>query len=177
MFAQRATRGLAVILLTIAWTLTTASGAQAWAWPADGDVLRAFSLGDNPYAGGQHRGVDIALGGVRTVRAPVSGEVAFAGSVPTHGLTVTILAADGYKVSLTHLGPLLVKRDDHVGEGSSVAEPGPSGTAEHEVAYVHLGVRIGADDTYVDPLSLLPSRAAPTPPPPPVAPPASASPA
>ncbi len=86
------------MLSAIAWTLATASGAHAWAWPADGDVLRAFSLGDNPYAGGQHRGVDIALGASRTVRAPVSGEVTFAGAVPTHGLTVTILAADGHKV-------------------------------------------------------------------------------
>ncbi|MBA3565583.1 MAG: M23 family metallopeptidase, partial [Actinobacteria bacterium] len=159
-----------------AWTLTTASGAQAWAWPADGDVLREFSLGDNPYAGGQHRGVDVALGGTRMVRAPVSGKVAFAGQVPTSGLTVTILAADGHKVSLTHLGPLLVKRDELVAEGGSVAEAGPSGTVEHEVPYVHLGVRIGDEGTYVDPLSLLPPRAAPIPPPASAAPPAPAPP-
>ncbi|MBA3377054.1 MAG: hypothetical protein H0U00_14795, partial [Actinobacteria bacterium] len=59
MFALRATRALAITISAIAWTLATASGAQAWAWPADGEVLREFSLGDNPYAGGQHRGVDI----------------------------------------------------------------------------------------------------------------------
>src|SRR5674476_849088 len=37
-----------------------AAPAASWAWPADGQVIRAFSLGDDPYAGGQHRGVDIA---------------------------------------------------------------------------------------------------------------------
>ena len=34
--------------------------ALAWTWPAAGPVLRPFTLGDDPYAGGQHRGVDIA---------------------------------------------------------------------------------------------------------------------
>ncbi len=47
------------------------------------------------------------------------GEVAFAGQVPTHGLTVTIAAAGGYKVSLTHLGPLLVKRGEARRRGSA----------------------------------------------------------
>ena len=77
-------------MFSIALALAFASRAEAWAWPADGAVLREFSLGDDPYAGGQHRGVDIALDGDRPIRAPVSGEVAFAGQVPTHGLTVTI---------------------------------------------------------------------------------------
>ncbi len=140
-------------------------------------MLRQFSLGDNPYAGGQHRGVDIALGDAAAVRAPASGEVAFAGQVPIHGRTVTIAAAGGYKVSLTHLGSLLVKRGDAVVEGTPVAEAGQSGDPEHDVPYVHLGVRVGDDDAYVDPLSLLPPRAAPIPPPAPAAPPAPAPPA
>ena len=33
-------------------------------------LARGFSVGDNPYAGGQHRGVDIALGDAAAVRAP-----------------------------------------------------------------------------------------------------------
>ena len=37
---------------------------------------------------------------------------------------------------------------------------------------MHLGIRVGDDETYVDPLSLLPPRAAPAPPPAPAAPPA-----
>lgn len=156
--------------------LATASSAEAWAWPADGEVLREFSLGDNPYAGGRHRGIDVALGEAPVVRAPASGEVSFAGKVPTHGLTVTI-AAGGYKVSLTHLGSLLVRRGESIAEGASIAEAGPSGDPEHDVPYVHLGVRVGDDETYVDPLSLLPPRAAPTPPPAPAAPPAPAPPA
>ena len=157
--------------MSVAWTLATAPAAHAWTWPADGEVLRAFSVGDNPYDGGQHRGVDLALGGSVVVRAPAAGEVTFAGTVPTHGRTVTIETSGGYKASLTHLGPLLVQRGAVVKEGDPVAEPGPSGTPEHDVPYVHLGIRT-TDDAYIDPLSLLPPRDPATPPPASVAPPA-----
>ena len=44
------------------------------------------------------------------IRAPASGEVSFAGQVPTHGLTVTIVTGDGYKASLTHLGTLRIRK-------------------------------------------------------------------
>ena len=48
--------------------------------------------------------------------------VTFAGAVPTHGLTVTIATPDGHKASLTHLGPLLVRRGDAVAGRIAVAE-------------------------------------------------------
>ena len=167
------TRSLALCIAVVVWALALAPGASpntagtAWAWPADGPVLRGFTLGDNPYAGGQHRGIDVALGGASSVRAPASGEVTFAGQVPTHGLTVTVATADGHRASLTHLGPLLVKRGVRVDAGTPVAESGSSGTPEHDVLYVHLGVRVGETETYVDPLSLLPARGSAAPPPPP----------
>ena len=157
--------------MALSWALIAASDSLAWAWPADGAVLRGYSVGDDPYAGGQHRGIDIAFDGAPVVRSPVSGEVSFAGQVPTHGTTVTIVAASGHKASLTHLGPLLVRRGGRVEEGDAIAEAGPSGDAEHDVPYVHLGIRLADGETYVDPLSLLPPRAA-LPPPPTAAPPA-----
>ena len=46
---------------------------------------------------------DIALGASSAIRAPVSGEVTFAGRLPTNGLTVTIAAGD-YKTSLHSSG-------------------------------------------------------------------------
>ena len=172
MFALRATKRALVGICVIVSALVIAPSSWAWTWPADGAVLREFSVSADRYAGGQHRGVDIALGDARAVLAPASGQVTFAGQVPTHGLTVTIATGGGHKASLTHLGPLLVKRGAHVGEGDPIAEPGPSGDPEHHVPYVHLGVRVGDDDTYVDPLSLLPPRVATKPPPAPAAPPA-----
>jgi hypothetical protein len=175
MFARRTTRWAFCLLLALAWALGVGAPAWAWSWPADGAVLRAFSVGADKYAAGQHRGIDVALDGASAVRAPTSGEVTFAGSVPTHGLTVTITTGDGYRASLTHLGVLRVERGDRVTEGEAVADAGLSGEAEHAEPYVHLGIRLGSDDdNYVDPLSLLPPRGAPNPPPAPAAPPAPA---
>ena len=162
MFALRTTRALLFAVVAAAASLVWAPGAAAWVWPADGPVLRPFSLGDDPYAGGQHRGVDIGVVTATGIRAPASGQVTFAGHVPTHGLTVTITTADGHKASLTHVGPVLVRRGAHVEEGDVVAESGVSGEAEHNVPYVHLGVRVGASETYVDPLTLLPTRGTPS---------------
>ena len=88
-------------LLTLVATLVAlilAAPALSWTWPASGPVVRAFSLGDDPYAGGQHRGIDIAGVAGSDVLAPAAGTVSFAGTVPTNGKTVTIQTADGYAV-------------------------------------------------------------------------------
>jgi hypothetical protein len=138
--------------------------ALAWTWPADGPVLRPFVLGDDPYAAAQHRGVDIASPSGGLVRAPASGVVSFAGTVPGGGRTVTIQTGDGYSVTLVHLGAIAVERGQELAEGAGVGPTGPSGDAEHAEPYVHMGVRVTADPIgYVDPLGLLPAREAPLP--------------
>ena len=91
--------------------------ALAWAWPVDGPVLRPFVLGDDPYAGGQHRGVDIGAPAGTPVRAPAAGTVSFAGTVPTGGKTITIRTADGYAVTLLHLGSISVRAGARGGRG------------------------------------------------------------
>src|SRR5919201_3919857 len=92
--------------VVVACCLVVVPGARAWTWPTDGDVLRPFLLGANPYAGGQHRGVDVAGAAGSDVRAPAGGVVSFAGSLPTNGKTVTIQTPDGYAVTLVHLGSI-----------------------------------------------------------------------
>ena len=173
MFTHRATRWVVCASLSVVWALGAGAPAWAWVWPADGDVLRGYAVGGDKYAAGQHRGIDIAVGEAPSIQAPATGEVSFAGQVPTHGLTVTIVTADGYKASLTHLGTLRVRKGAIVAEGDPIADPGPTGDTEHAVPYVHLGIRVG-EDAYVDPLGLLPSRNAPQPPPAPASPPAPA---
>jgi hypothetical protein len=174
MFARRATRWLVPFIGACFAVLAAAPVAGAWTWPANGAVLRPYSVGGDKYAAGQHRGVDVALDGAGTIRAPASGVVSFAGSLPTYGWTVTITTSDGHQATLTHLGRLGVVRGDAVREGAIVAAAGPSGDAEVSVPYVHLGVRTSAD-AYVDPLSLLPPRGASDPPPAPAAPPAAST--
>ncbi len=134
--------------------------ALAWTWPVGGPVLQYFEFGDDPYAGGQHRGIDVGAPAGSVVVAPAAGTVSFAGTVPGGGRTVTIETADGYSVTLVHLGLVAVGRGATVGEGERVGTIGPSGTAEVAEPYVHLGIRLTADENgYVDPLGLLPSQA------------------
>ena len=153
--------------------LALSAPAGAWTWPADGAVLRPFALGSDPYAGGQHRGVDVAGPEGAAIRAPAAGTVTFAGSLPTHGRGVTIQTADGFAVTLVHLGTIGVEKGASVDEGSSIGTMGWSGTPEHAVPSVHLGIRRASDaDAYVDPLGLLPPRAAPVPAPTPAPAPA-----
>lgn len=141
--------------------------ALAWTWPADGPVLRAFSFEGDPYAAGHHRGIDVAAEAGAPVRAPAAGVVSFAGTVPGGGRTVTLQTADGYSVTLVHLGMIRVAREAILSEGAPVGTIGPTGDAEHAEPYVHLGIRLTSDaQGYLDPLSFLPGPrpAAPAPP-------------
>jgi hypothetical protein len=134
--------------------------ALAWTWPVDGPVLRPFEFGDDPYAAGQHRGLDVGADSGDPVRAPVSGVVSFAGTVPGGGRSLTLQTSDGLSVTLVHLGGIAVARTARVEEGAVVGQVGPSGDVEHPVPYVHLGVRRTAEaDSYLDPLGFLPPRA------------------
>ena len=58
--------------------------AHAWTWPIDGPVLRPFAFGSDPYAGGQHRGIDV--GGALGVVVPrAEEEVERAARIANHG--------------------------------------------------------------------------------------------
>jgi hypothetical protein len=148
-------KGFALLLPVLVALQVGVQPALAWAWPVDGPVLRPFVLGDDPYAGGQHRGVDIGARTGTPVRAPAAGTVSFAGSVPTGGNTITIRTADGYAVTLQRLGSTSVSRGLAIGEGDVVGSVGDA-----TEPYVYLGVRNADEpDGYVDPLGLLPPLA------------------
>jgi hypothetical protein len=153
-------RRLALVLfLFLAWTPT----AYAWSWPVQGPVLHPFAYDEaHPYAAGQHRGVDIGADSAgETVVAPAAGTVSFAGSVAANGRSVTIETADGYSVTLTHLGSIGVVKGATVAEQDVIGTVGPSGTPEVDGPYVHLGIRTTSDPNgYVDPLGFLPPVAA-----------------
>src|SRR3954468_6693182 len=150
-------RGLALLLPVLVALQVGVQPALAWAWPVDGPVIRPFVLGDDPYAGGQHRGIDIGATPGTSIRAPASGSVSFAGTVPSGGKTVTIRTADGYAVTLQHLGAYSVARGAGVTEGDAIATA-PAAGAGGAAPSVYLGIRVGNDpNDYVDPLTLLPA--------------------
>ena len=151
-------RRLAVVSSTLC-ALLFPGVAHAWTWPIDGPVLRPFVFGSDPYAAGQHRGIDVGGAVGESVRAPVAGTVSFAGSVPAGGRALTIRTGDGYSVTLLQLGSIAVQRGDEVGEGVRVGAVGESSDAVTREPHVHLGVRRTADEEgYLDPLAFLPER-------------------
>jgi len=131
----------------------TASAAPAvatpgWKWPVSGPVLQRFALGPDPFARGQHRGIDIGAPAGDRVRAPCTGRVRFAGSVGRAGRTVS-LACGRYVVSQQGLAAIAVRAGTSISAGSTIGIAG--------LRPLHLGVRIEAERFgYVDPLSLLP---------------------
>src|SRR6266545_3784169 len=147
------------------WCLVLPGHAAAWTWPVEGAVLRPFSFDlTHPYAAGQHRGIDLGAEAGAPVLVPAAGVVSFAGTTPGNGLTLSVRTADGYTVSLTHLGTLGVHAGTAVAEGSTVATVGPTGTLAYDVPYLYLGIRrTDEENGYVDPLSLLPPRPEPPP--------------
>src|SRR5437763_7232611 len=124
-------RSLAAICALLTALLATAPPSFAagdWTWPVHGEVITEFHNGDDPYAAGQHRGVDIAAPVGTAVVAATSGSVVFAGVVGSSGLTVAERTADGrYELSYLHLSALAVRAGERVEGGTRLGAVGVSG--------------------------------------------------
>jgi peptidase M23-like protein len=132
------------------------SAAARWVPPVPGGLARAFDVGANPFASGQHRGVDLRAVPGAVVSAPCEGRVVVAGQVGTSGGVVTMLC-DRWRVSLLPLATIAAHA------GASVRRGAPVGTLARTQSHagLHLGVRRnGTRFGYVDPLRFL--GAAPT---------------
>jgi Peptidase family M23 len=139
--------------------------ALAWTWPVDGPVLQTFNVDANPYAGGQHRGIELGAPVGTPVLAPTGGRVSFSGSVAANGRTVTIQTPEGLSVTLVQLGTIGVSKGADVAEGAPVGSVGPSVDPAMAEPHVHLGIRRTSDPNgYLDPLGFLPARPASEPP-------------
>ena len=80
----------------------------AWVWPVSGEVITPYRNGTDPYATGQHRGIDIAAPVGTPVVAAAGGDVRFAGTAGSSGLTI----CDPHRRRVRHLvpPPLLARR-------------------------------------------------------------------
>lgn len=165
---------LAAILLPLALpagSAAAASGSGAWPWPLLGEVITSYKNGSDPYAAGQHRGLDIAAPAGSPVLAIVGGRVTFSGKLPDGGETVTVASSDGaWLVSVLQLSERAVSRGASVQPGDRLGSVGTTGRRSVTQPHLHLGVRRSGTRAYVDPLSLLgaprlPSVARPADPP------------
>jgi hypothetical protein len=181
---MRPTTLICALAATLQVLSGTALASGGWTWPIRGPVITAYRNGDDPYAAGQHRGIDIGAPAGAPVVAATDGTVTFAGVVGSAGLVVSERSADGrFDLSYLHLSSASVHRGDRVTAGASVGAVGTSGQRSAEAPHLHFGVRdAGRNSAYRDPLDFLPTpppadRPAPAPAPVPVGEPAAADPA
>ena len=157
--ARRSITASAVALVAVMVAAPQARAEEGGAWPVRGRVLTTY-LNDNtrPYAGGMHRGIDIAAEPGTEVVAARSGEVTFAGPLGSSGVVVAIRSDDGRHVaSYLHLSAVSVARGEHVAMGARVGAAGTTGRRSNPAPHLHFGVRLAeSDHDSVDPLSLLP---------------------
>jgi len=129
--------------------------AGGWRWPVRGAVVEAFRTGPDPFADGQHRGIDVAARVRTPARGACPGRVTFAGFAATAGRTVSV-ACGPLTASYLHLSSITVRRGERVPAGVVLGAVGRSGRPRSAVAHLHFGVRwTGRRFAYVDPLSLL----------------------
>ena len=150
----------------LAFLLLVPPACAEWVWPVRGEVITPYRNGADPYASGQHRGIDIAAAAGTTVVAAASGEVRFAGTAGSSGLTVSVRTGDGrYDTSYLHLSSTSVREGDHVASGQRLGTVGTSGARSAAAPHLHFGVRdAGSRHAYHDPLGFLPPPAASRPP-------------
>ncbi|MGH2741964.1 MAG: peptidoglycan DD-metalloendopeptidase family protein [Thermoleophilaceae bacterium] len=148
-----------------------------WVWPLRGEVITPYRNGGDPYASGQHRGIDIAGDTGAPVVAAAGGDVRFAGAAGSSGLTVSVRTADGrFDTTYLHLSSTAVREGDRVAAGDRIGAVGTSGVRSAATSHLHFGVRdAGSRHAYHDPLGFLPPptgpqapRGAPAPQPSPV---------
>ena len=95
--------------------------------------------------------------------AAAGGEVRFAGTVGSAGLTVSIRTADGlFDTSYLHLSSTAVREGDRVSAGERVGEVGTTGRRSARTPHLHFGIRdAGTRHGYHDPLAFLPPAPVP----------------
>lgn len=154
---------LAVALSLQAVGAVSAAASDDWTWPVRGDVVTPYRNGDDPYAGGQHRGIDIAAPVDTPVLAAVGGRVTFAGVAGVSGLTVSVQTADGrFDLSYLHLSVAAVHEGESVGGGDRIGAVGVSGRRSVDQPHLHFGIReAGSRHGYRNPLDFLPPVAPP----------------
>jgi murein DD-endopeptidase MepM/ murein hydrolase activator NlpD len=131
-------------------TAARSGSAPRFEWPVQGKVLAGYG----PKADGQRNdGIDIQAEKGTAVKAADSGTVIYAGSeVRGMGNLLLIKHANGYITAYAHNESLLVKKNDTVKKGQTIARVGNSGGTPDP--QLHFEVRRG--NKTIDPATVLP---------------------
>ena len=102
---------------------------------AAGELITPYRNGDDPYAAGQHRGIDIAGPVGAPVVAAAGGERPLRRAPPVpRALTVSIRTTDGFDTSYLHLSSLAVRAGERVAAGDRLGAVGTIGPRSAERA-------------------------------------------
>ena len=156
-------RWLAVAMLAaVIGAPLTARAAGTWRWPVDGDPVLLYGARYSNAAGTSctHGGLDIGASAGSDVRSAAQGEVVFSGPVPAgegaRAIAVTVLTADGLRVTYLPLETSGVHRGQTVSAGQEIGTLAAAGDASGGASHLHLGVKRG--EAALDPLSFLGSH-------------------
>jgi lipoprotein NlpD len=129
-------------------TSTTTPRSGAWIWPVNQPILDEFNLAK------QIKGIRFSGAIGLPVMAAADGEVVYADDgLQEYGKLVLIRHLNGYISAYAHNSRLLVKENERVNAGQTIAEMGNSGTDR-----VMLEFQVRLNGKPVDPRGLLPNR-------------------
>lgn len=127
---------------------TAAVAPAGWGWPANGPVVRYFSLAKGS------KGIDIAGNQGAPVWAAASGKVVYAGSgLRGYGRLIIMKHDETFLSAYAHNRKIFVREGDNIPRGYKIAEMGNSG-----VEQVKLHFEIRRRGAPIDPIRYLPKR-------------------
>jgi murein DD-endopeptidase MepM/ murein hydrolase activator NlpD len=114
-------------------------GGRSFQWPLRGQIVSEFGA----KSGGLHNdGINIAATQGATVRASEAGVVVYAGNeVRGFGNLLLIRHADGWMTAYAHVDEMLVRRDEQVRRGQTIAKVGRTGNVT--TPQLHFEIRRG----------------------------------
>ncbi|WP_371188435.1 peptidoglycan DD-metalloendopeptidase family protein [Thalassotalea maritima] len=122
---------------------------KSWKWPVKGPVIATFSTAEKG-----NQGIDIAGKRGTPVKAAADGLVVYAGNaLRGYGNLIIIKHNDDYLSAYAHNDQLLVKEQETVKAGSTIAKMGNTGTDREKL---HFEIRFRGKS--VNPLRYLPKR-------------------
>jgi lipoprotein NlpD len=124
-----------------------AAGPISFIWPVRGQIVRHFD-------GNTSKGIDIAGAAGTPIMAAAAGRVLYAGdSLRGYGNLIIIKHDNSFLTAYGHNRKLLVKENDVVSKGQTIAEMGDT-----QASRVMLHFEVRKDTKPVDPMAYLPSQ-------------------
>lgn len=121
--------------------------AGMFLWPVMGVITSGYGWRSS----GFHHGIDIAQKVGSPIKAALAGKVTYTGYKPVYGNTVVIKHVDGRETTYAHAQKILVKTNQYVAGGQTIATVGLSGRTTGP----HLHFEVKIDGKNVDPRKYL----------------------